>query len=820
MKLPVIAAALLLAARALLLADSGGRLMREQAAYDVLFYRLDLRIDPAAKSIGGSALVRAVALDTMGRLVLDLNANFTVDSVRWRASGDTLLAFDVVGGRIWIDLPAQLQAGDTAEAEVFYRGLPKVSSNPPWDDGFVWTTSAGGAPWAGVACETEGGDAWWPCKDHPSDEPDSVRLRFRVPDSLVCVSNGVLVDTVGHPDGTRTFEWFVSNPINNYNVTFYLGDYVRIPITYVSVTGSPVPAEWWFLPGSVAQANAHVPLFLDELRFLEETFGPFPSRADKYSICEAPYWGMEHQSAVAYGNGFNVNSYGFDYIHLHEVAHEWWGNLVTAKDWSDVWIHEGVACYTEALRAEDLDGAASYRSYLAGIRGFGNGVVAPRDTLTASEGFVGPVYYKGAWVLHTLRYCLGDSAFFRLLRRWAYPDPAMEGVTDGTQTRLATTDDFLAIAESVSGKALGWFWEVYLRRAGIPRLASGIVGDTLHLRWYVENDLDFPLPVDVALGPETVRVEMPGGAGKVAVPSGVAPVIDPLSWLLKTTIPVLSASKTSMAFGPVGVDSAKVDHVVITNTWATTLTISTAYATLPDYTVSPSAAAIQPESSQTFTVTFRPLTGGGKTGRAYFFHDAPGSPMSVYLTGTGVMPAMTFDVSAAWNLVSVPLTRNDPRRSVLFPTATTPAWAYAGDSGYAAEDSLEGGVGYWLKFGSDQSVTIAGFPADVETVEVSEGWNLVGSAAGPVPVGSVLADPPGMTAGGFFGYSGGYAKVDTILPGRGYWVKVDRSGRLVLASAGMAAPDGGGARPLLRIVPGPGMPPGPAGGTKKGNPPE
>ncbi len=353
-----------------LLADSGGPIIREQAAYDVLFYRLDLAIDPTAKSVRGSLFARAAVVDTMSRFVLDLNANFSIDSVRLGDAGSTSLTFTFTAGRIWIDLPSQYAAGDTADVEVWYHGVPKVSTNPPWDDGFVWATSAGGVPWAGVACETEGGDVWWPCKDHPSDEPDSVRLIFTVPDTLVCVSNGTLVDTVSNGDGTKTFEWFVSNPISNYAITFYLGDYVRIPVSFTSVTGEAVPSEYWFLPASVQAAIDHTSLFLRDMHFFEEYFGPFPFRADKYALAEAPYWGMEHQSIVAYGNDFNFNSYGFDYIHLHEVAHEWWGNLVTAKDWSDVWLHEGFACYTEALYAEYLNGAASYRSYMQGLREF------------------------------------------------------------------------------------------------------------------------------------------------------------------------------------------------------------------------------------------------------------------------------------------------------------------------------------------------------------------------------------------------------------------------------------------------------------------
>ena len=814
MRTPILALLPLLFTASLLPADSGGRIIPEQAAYDVLFYRLDLRIDPASRSIRGSVLARAAAVDTMSRFVLDLNANYAIDSIRWGDTGSTFLTYTSTGGRIWIDLPSQLSSGDTAEVRVFYHGVPKVSANPPWDDGFVWKTSWSGAPWAGVACETEGGDAWWPCKDHPSDEPDSVRLLFTVPDTLVCVSNGTLVDTVTHGDGTKTFEWFVSNPISNYAVTFYLGQYVRIPVSYTSVTGQPVPSEYWFLPESEAAAIAHIPLFLRDIRFFEEYFGPYPFRADKYGLCEAPYWGMEHQTIIAYGNKFNFNSYGFDYIHLHEVAHEWWGNLVTAEDWSDVWLHEGFACYAEALYAEYLNGAASYRSYMAGIRGFNNSrPVAPRDTMTANEGYNGPVYKKGAWVLHTLRYEMGDSAFFRLLHRWAYPDSLMEQVTDGRQNRLATTDELLAKAEEVSGKTLDWFFEVYLRQLGIPRLSTGVVGDTLYLKWYVENDIPFPLPVDVLLGPDTVRVEMPGGEGLVAVPSGVTPVVDPANWLLKTTGGTISASRAFIAFGSINVDSSKTDSVTINNTWATTLHLSSAWADLPDYAISPASADIPAGEGRTFAVTFNPQTAGSKLGHAYFVHNAPGSPVWVALTGAGTLQTSSYPVSKSWNIVSVPLEKADPRKTVLFPTATTPAYEYLGGAGYLAKDSLRPGAGYWMKFGSDQTVTLAGIPLAADTVDVAAGWNLIGSVGAPAPVGSITADPPEMTATGFFRYDAGYLRADTIEPAKGYWVKVDMDGTLIL----QGIPPSNPGMPLV-IVPTAELPPPPPGEEASGRP--
>jgi len=227
------------------LLDSGGALIREQSAYDVLFYRLNVTIDTLTRAITGTTLTRALATDTLGTFVLDLSSNFTVSSAVWKGSTqfNTALQVNRNGGRIWISLPSVVQKSDTISVELTYSGKPKVAANPPWDDGFVWKRARTGELWVGVACEEEGGDVWWPCKDHPSDEPDSVALSFTVPSSLVCVSNGKLLGTVDNGNGTKTYQWYVGQTINNYNVTFDLGPYVGISVDYTSVTGSKIPAE-------------------------------------------------------------------------------------------------------------------------------------------------------------------------------------------------------------------------------------------------------------------------------------------------------------------------------------------------------------------------------------------------------------------------------------------------------------------------------------------------------------------------------------------------------------------------------------------------
>ncbi len=767
----------------ILVADSGGKLIREQAAYDVTFYTLNLKIDPATETIAGFVGIRAIALDTLSWFVLDLNANYVVDSVLWNRGGDTVLFSYVTSGRIWSALPHLVGSGDTIGVNVYYHGTPKVSSNPPWDDGFVWKTTKSGQPWAGVACESEGGDVWWPCKDHPSDEPDSVSLNFTVPANLVCVSNGRFIDSVDNHNGWKTFKWFVSNPINNYCVTFYLAPFVRVPVSYTSVTGEPIPSEYWFLPEDVDSIIAYTPVFLDELRFLEETCGPFPFRADKYGLCDAPYYGMENQTIIAYGNSFHLNSFGFDYIHLHEVSHEWWGNLVTAKDWSDMWLHEGFACYMEALCAEHLHGSQSYHDYMRTLHWFSNyQAIAPPETLTESQSYNGDIYDKGAWVLHTLRHLIGDSTFFRLLHRWSYPDTAMEHVTNGKQCRLATTDDFLHAAESISGMDLTWFFNVYLRQPALPKLVSGVIDSTLYLRWDIPNSLPFPLPVEVKLDSTIVKVSMTGGSAQLKIPAGIQPVIDPDNWILMDSTPPLSVSPLVLWFGSIMADSTRIDSVVVTNHWIAPITVLSDSADMPDYHVSPAQATIPALKNQKFYVTFTPDTVGPRCGQVVFSYNVSGSMLSVYVCGSGLMPSSTYSFSQSWNIVSVPLRGFNPFVEMLFPDAVSPAFGFSPGFGYATTDSLRAGSGYWLRFDKDEVVTIPGLRLAVDTIRVNTGWNLIGSFTDQVLSQNIASDPPGLVTSNLFGYHNGYVISDTVRPGQGYWIKVNQDGKLILSS--------------------------------------
>ncbi|HEX2189716.1 MAG TPA: M1 family metallopeptidase, partial [Longimicrobiaceae bacterium] len=445
---------------------------------------------------------------------------------------------------LWIDLGGVRAAGDRVGARVTYAGRPRVAPQAPWDGGWVWARTPSGAPWIATAVQGEGADVWWPVKDHVSDEPDSMSIRVTVPEPLVVAANGRLRGVEPGPGGTRTYRWWVSTPINAYDVALNIAPYRVLETELESVAGGRFPVAFYVLPEDEARGRALLPEILDHLRFFEELLGPYPFRVDKYGVAQTPHLGMEHQTIIAYGAGFDNGAmtggrdWGFDALHHHELAHEWWGNLVTNADWKDMWLHEGFGSYMQALYMERRAEKRGYHAYMDWQReGLANqGPVAPRESRTSGQIYFdagGDIYNKGSWFLHTLRWTVGDSAFFRALRRMAYPDPEMERATDGRQTRFADTDDFLRIAERESGRELGWLFEVYLRQPALPRLAVERAGDRLALRWEAPGGRPFPMPVEVEVDGRRRRVEMPGGRVELRVPAGARVVVDPDAWVLR-----------------------------------------------------------------------------------------------------------------------------------------------------------------------------------------------------------------------------------------------------------------------------------------------
>jgi len=514
--------------------DSGGPLTPGHAAYDVSFYDLTISVFPSDKSIEGSVEMSAHILFPTEFIEMDLDTLLDITSIS-EISGDkeTPLKFERKIGKVNISPGRKLQTGDSIKLLIKYGGKPLVARRPPWSGGFQWSKTKDGTPWIATSCQGEGSDIWWPSKDHVSDEPDSMWIRVRVPDTLFCASNGKLMNEEKHSDGTISYHWFVSNPINIYNVALNIGPYKLIEENYTSVSGDEFPVQFWVLPKDFEKGKKLFPQIIEHIKYFEDLLGPYPFRADKYGVVQTPHLGMEHQTIIAYGANFNNASmtgkdWGFDALHHHEFSHEWWGNLVTNADWKDMWIHEGFGTYMQALYVEKLHGKEKYYEFMEYIKTFRNELsVAPRESKTSSEIYRAPIYPKGAWVLHMLRYLIGDEDFFLALRRMAYLTPELERVTDGSQTRFSSTDEILSIAEKVSGKKLDWFFEVYLRQPYLPQLKLEIENEKYSFSWIAPDNLKFEMPIEISIDDKIQKIEMASGKGFLEIPERSTVATDP-----------------------------------------------------------------------------------------------------------------------------------------------------------------------------------------------------------------------------------------------------------------------------------------------------
>lgn len=520
--------------------DTGGVVPYEQAAYDVKKYDISLKVNPAEKSISGVTIITANVVQPINVFVFDLDTPLNVSDV---SMGETKLKFERKGGKIWSYLPMTKQAGETISVKVTYGGVPRVAPRAPWVGGFMWEKTADGSPWIATAYQNDGADVMFPCKDYPSDKAETVAIRVTVPNPLYVASVGKLQKVDKNADNTSTYHWLMSNPIPNYGIVLNIAPYKLVEDKYKSVSGETFPIIFYALPESEAKAPKLIAETKKYLAFFEEYLGPYPFRAEKLGIAETPHLGMEHSTIIAYGNKFNYDKDGFDWLMFHELGHEWWANLVTASDWRDFWIHEGFQSFMDTLFVEKMKGREAYLTAMKGrMRATRNKQpVAPRDAKIAYQVYMaepdfvrsdGDIYGKGAVVLHTLRYLLGDKAFFKALRRMSYPTKEMEKITGGKQTRFVNTDDFKQIAEEESGMKLDWFFEIYLRQPALPKLIVETMGDRTDLRWETPNNLSFSMPIDVSVDGKIQRVEMKDGKGLIMSKGGKIEV-DPKGWVLK-----------------------------------------------------------------------------------------------------------------------------------------------------------------------------------------------------------------------------------------------------------------------------------------------
>ncbi len=481
-----------------------------RANNDLLYYHLTLRVDPVAKSIAGTNLVRFRMLEDGTRIQLDLTPTLSLDRVVLLTGPKREnLNFTRIEGAFFVDFPAMLRRGQTYQIEVAYHGNPIAKGR---FGGMSFEQDLAGRPWIFTACEDDGSSIWWPSKDQWQDEPqDGMDLSIAVPDALTDVSNGRFVSRVDLHDGYSQWNWHVSYPINSYDVALNIGTYTHFSGTYKNPAFPPLTMDFYALPEDLDKAKAQFAQANGMLDAFEHYFGEYPFARDGYKLIQVPYAGMEHQSAVAYGNGF-TNGYGaaapdgvrdwtgvgisprFDFIIIHESGHEWFGNSITAKDRSDMWIHEGWDTYLESLFVEFHYGKADALRYISGLK---PKVMNRTPILTergASEEPPQDMYFKGALMIATLRSALAaegladDARWFTLLHDFY----------QHFKYQTILTEDVVRWWDTATGRDLTPFFNQYLRHAEIPALELNFdEADGLVLYKWQAEEPGFAPPVQV-----------------------------------------------------------------------------------------------------------------------------------------------------------------------------------------------------------------------------------------------------------------------------------------------------------------------------------
>lgn len=543
--------------------DSGRPMSDGLKAYDVEHYTLrnDILVDD--KAIAGSASIRFRALEEMDVLELDFDHVYAIDRIE--ADGGAL-EYTRDAAKLYVYLGGVLPPGDAAEVTVHYHGQPIEAERAPWDGGFVWSETPSGKPWIATAMQGEGCDIWWPCKDHPAGEPDSMDLYFTVPAGLTATSNGVLVRVEELADGRRTFHWRTGVTTNTYGVALNVAPYVLIETSYESVNGTLVPVKFWAIEDHEDKARELFEReFAATIGFFERKVGPYPWGQEKLGVTETPHLGMEHQTINAYGNEFRRGTYGFDWLFHHELAHEWFGNVMTHATVSDMWLHEGFGAfmqpeYTREVLGEAAFHAAMYQSY-RGINACNP--IAPREEFSADElyfddpegrGPAGDIYTKGVWLLHSLRYVIGEDSFWRAVRRLVYDTASPEELTPPIEARLRTTDDFMRIVSEEAGQDLAWFFEVYARRGPLPELAVTETDAGVLLEWQNVSELDFPMPLPVRVDGEIRRVEFDNNRAMLTGIGTARMQVDPYMQVLRklSVVPTCEERRAEEAESPHG----------------------------------------------------------------------------------------------------------------------------------------------------------------------------------------------------------------------------------------------------------------------------
>ena len=496
-----------------------GSITPERSWWDLAYYHLNISVKPDEKKLIGSNTITYNVLKPSKKMQIDLQPPLKITKIEQNGK---LLNFESIGNAHFIQLVDNQKKGSTNSIKVYYEGKPKEAVRAPWDGGLSWKRDSNGKHFIATSCQGIGASIWWPNKDHMYDEVDSMLISVNVPKDLVNVSNGRLRKVEDFVN-TKTFHWFVSNPINNYGVNINIGDYVSFSEIYEGEKG-PLDMVYYVLRDNIERAKTHfkdAPKMMDAF---EHWFGPYPFYEDSFKIVEVPYLGMEHQSSITYGNRYMKGYLGrdlsrtgwglkFDYIIIHEAGHEWFANNITYKDIADMWIHESFTTYSENL----------YLDYHYGKEASSDYVIGTRFSISNKSPMIGPygvnrrgsdIYTKGANVLHTLRQIANDDEKWRMILRGLNKKFYHQTVES------KQIEDYISLN---IGFDLSTFFNQYLRDIRIPNFEYRIEDGVLTYRWVnVIENFTMPLEIEVLekkiiLYPETTKKTIKINSDKIKI---------------------------------------------------------------------------------------------------------------------------------------------------------------------------------------------------------------------------------------------------------------------------------------------------------------
>ncbi|OBX25623.1 peptidase M1-like protein [Gelidibacter algens] len=473
-----------------------GSITPERAWWDLTYYHLDVSVDPSTKSIKGKNTINYKVLESNAVLQIDLQPPLHITKVT--QNGETLnVRHD--GNAHFITLKSDQKIGSHQSIDVYYEGQPKEAVRAPWDGGFSWKKDDNGNDFVATSCQGLGASVWWPNKDHMYDEVDSMLISVTVPKDLMNVSNGQLRSIETNTNDTKTYNWFVNNPINNYGVNVNIGDYVHFNEDYNGEKG-PLKMDYYVLKNNLEKAKIQFKDAPKMMEAFEHWFGPYPFYEDGYKLVEVPYLGMEHQSSVTYGNQYKNGYLGrdlsgtgwglkFDFIIIHESGHEWFANNITYKDIADMWIHESFTAYSEGLFLDYFYGKDAAAAYVIGTRQSIGNTSPIIGTYGVNQEGSGDMYYKGANMLHTLRQWIDDDEKWRQILR---------GLNETFYHQTVTTEQIENYISEMSGIDLNAFFNQYLRDTRIPTLEYELKDKQLRYRW-TQTVADFKMPIQILI---------------------------------------------------------------------------------------------------------------------------------------------------------------------------------------------------------------------------------------------------------------------------------------------------------------------------------